>query len=878
MSALAVPSYPPRRPGVRSRLGASRSDAAGRTDAKATKTSLSSTGDRKATQARRRAEDHGLAICSICEEPIRGLVCYRGGQACHFGCEGASRGDTLELERLKPCHLRALDNVREATRHLHEAALPRLRDRMDALGFKSEDADKTLAWIRDQAAVIIHVDLARFGEKLAGDTHYRNQFETGSSGGCLSTDTRTSWEADLFGDAYDGAAPFDRCKYGVLNVTNDPQGVRAAHSYGSSYLLLRNVRLRTTFSAKDSGGIQIEELATIDYYAHVLEQYADAELRAAVEVGTHRAPGRDSNVILSYKEAQIHGEVCLAEHVELIMANPSLRGERHRKMLERLASICHAPVVWMEGGTVADDASPTSTCSDDAAPVPTDLARTASESAALSREEEELALAIEASRLAAAEARELETAMATAEAVELDKAVELSAASFAEEAKFNSTLDAEYRNSTDLAIAISRAENDEELGFTAPYASMQQALESADCKPSPDHLDKPTASDRCTRAVEIDLETLRVEAQQELDEEVAAFAADCGEVAAESIPPVNPDPDASPKEELASAASVSAPTTVTSSDPDPRPSASDSDAEEAELAAAIKASLEAAEEQKRLEALEDEQMAFVMGASSRACATAADSEDEELAKAIRASLLISEVSAACTEPVAGVDGIAPGELDLAAEPELVDDDLAHAVRASLLDAAETSASAKPVGSLEVAAPAEPPATREVDAPAAVSTTLSPADQSLSSDVEVEHLLKVTLATDMRRLRASWSPSARPDDVLTRIYSTVRCGFGLRSSTKCLLKYEDEDGDMCTLVEPTVQDFLDSARGGTLRISVEVATDGASHSSTESQPHTTSAGDSAIEDVWAESTSWSGMGDSREHFIGTPRENSRTSAP
>ena len=37
------------------------------------------------------------------------------------------------------------------------------------------------------------------------------------------------WETELFSGAYDGTViPFERVKYGVLNVTNDPHGVRAA--------------------------------------------------------------------------------------------------------------------------------------------------------------------------------------------------------------------------------------------------------------------------------------------------------------------------------------------------------------------------------------------------------------------------------------------------------------------------------------------------------------------------------------------------------------------------------------------------------------------------------------------------------------------------
>jgi hypothetical protein len=45
---------------------------------------------------------------------------------------------------------------------------------------------------------IVHVNLARFGAKLAADSHYRNQFETHTSGGTLDSSARAKWEDDLF--------------------------------------------------------------------------------------------------------------------------------------------------------------------------------------------------------------------------------------------------------------------------------------------------------------------------------------------------------------------------------------------------------------------------------------------------------------------------------------------------------------------------------------------------------------------------------------------------------------------------------------------------------------------------------------------------------
>lgn len=103
-------------------------------------------------RALERARDYGCYFCVLCKMPIRGVVCYRRGSACHFGCQEAGvGGDALTLERLEPCQEAALKNVRDATMRLHHEALPRLRDRMARMGFAPEDLDTTLAWIRDEA-------------------------------------------------------------------------------------------------------------------------------------------------------------------------------------------------------------------------------------------------------------------------------------------------------------------------------------------------------------------------------------------------------------------------------------------------------------------------------------------------------------------------------------------------------------------------------------------------------------------------------------------------------------------------------------------------------------------------------------------------------
>mmetsp|Transcript_93526 Transcript_93526/g.185565 ORF Transcript_93526/g.185565 Transcript_93526/m.185565 type:complete len:369 (-) Transcript_93526:36-1142(-) len=257
-----------------------------------------------------------------------------------------------ELRALEPCQVAALLHIRRQCAHVHKRALPQLQARARALGYGNVAVQQTLAYIREQAPVIIHVDIARHGALLADDTHYRNFFEVpgeASDEGAIHAQSRLDWEARLFGGAYAKARSFDRCKYGVLNVTNDPQGVRCcAPVYGSSYFLLRGVRLRTTLSAEDSAGLNASELATVDQYAHVLARYTDSELQAALEVGTGQRPGVDSLAVAAYKEAQVHGEVRLSNHVAVLMAHPSLQESPSLPILERLAERCCAPLVWME--------------------------------------------------------------------------------------------------------------------------------------------------------------------------------------------------------------------------------------------------------------------------------------------------------------------------------------------------------------------------------------------------------------------------------------------------------------------------------------------------------------------------------------------------
>ena len=56
---------------------------------------------------------------------------------------------------------------------------------------------RTLQWVRSAAPIIIHVNLDRVLKFLVDDTHYRNRFETGTSGGSTDIVARKSWEVRI---------------------------------------------------------------------------------------------------------------------------------------------------------------------------------------------------------------------------------------------------------------------------------------------------------------------------------------------------------------------------------------------------------------------------------------------------------------------------------------------------------------------------------------------------------------------------------------------------------------------------------------------------------------------------------------------------------
>jgi len=187
--------------------------------------------------------------------------------------------EQLALVCLNKVQADAVKYVVDRSKIESETQYPNVLAKVKRLGFKEEDLKRTLKYIRDEAPIIVHINLDRVIEFIIKDTHYRNQFETNISGGTLSSTSRIDWENRLFNKIYGQITTngFERVKYGVLNIVSDPMGVRCCSGYGDSYMVLKKVRLRTTFASKDTSAADVK-LASCEYYCHVMNEWNDKEI------------------------------------------------------------------------------------------------------------------------------------------------------------------------------------------------------------------------------------------------------------------------------------------------------------------------------------------------------------------------------------------------------------------------------------------------------------------------------------------------------------------------------------------------------------------------------------------------------------------------
>jgi hypothetical protein len=241
--------------------------------------------------------------------------------------------DALQLEAVK--------HVVKCARLLSDGAWPPLLARVEKMKFTEAQLKRTLKYIRDEAPIIIHLKLDQDGrlDKMLKDPHYRNQFETKSSNGSYDSNhsQRIAWEDRLFNKVYNDATPFQRPKYGCLNIVKDPKGIKSAYHYGDSYFVLKLVRLRCSFTDQDSSASGCE-LSSCEYYNHVLLRYNDQELTSVIRVANGLDKSAPSDCIQQYKEVQFHGSLPMNSVIQELVVNPRHKG--NAEMTAKIEKFC----------------------------------------------------------------------------------------------------------------------------------------------------------------------------------------------------------------------------------------------------------------------------------------------------------------------------------------------------------------------------------------------------------------------------------------------------------------------------------------------------------------------------------------------------------
>lgn len=244
--------------------------------------------------------------------------------------------------------IRVINVLRGHSRVLSDEARDKVAKRIEAMGYPPETLDLVQQYLAKTAPLVIHFNPERTLEKFLGDTCYRNLFEIGTGGGCTDQKTRAGWESERFMNLYDGSVPFERPKYGSMNVLNHPGGTGPARAYGVGYIALRDhVRIRCTMASGDTS--TAATMGTPDYCMHVAAQFTDNELRTACRIVHNEMPyGEYAGE--TYRELQIHGELNFARDIGRIVLPESYRGSKYEALAIEFAGRNNAEFEWYDDG------------------------------------------------------------------------------------------------------------------------------------------------------------------------------------------------------------------------------------------------------------------------------------------------------------------------------------------------------------------------------------------------------------------------------------------------------------------------------------------------------------------------------------------------
>lgn len=203
--------------------------------------------------------------------------------------------------------IRCINVLRGHARVLSEECREEVTNRITSMGYPAGTINEVTEYLGKNAPIVIHFKPEIFIEKALTDGIYRNLFELHTGGGCTSENIRAQWESERFMRIYDKKEPFERPKYGSMNVLNHPQGTKPAQAYGVGYLVINDeVRIRCTMASGDTASKVC--IGTPDYCLHVVKCFSDNELGSICQIVHNQIPYGEYRTE-TYREIQIHGEL-----------------------------------------------------------------------------------------------------------------------------------------------------------------------------------------------------------------------------------------------------------------------------------------------------------------------------------------------------------------------------------------------------------------------------------------------------------------------------------------------------------------------------------------------------------------------------------------
>jgi SPP1 gp7 family putative phage head morphogenesis protein len=290
------------------------------------------------------------------------------------GAESTARSSTtskvISIEGAKP---RTADYITNVTDTGISNYGGRVKDRIDksldsvadSLGIKKSEAkqaiEEGLAKIVDGSEFTMRIKASNLEKVLSGGS-FKNQFETGKSGGCFNPSMRKKLENQMFNVPLTGIDDADRPVYGMFcptydassKIVKDYYAAGAGSWYGDGVTVVlkkQNVINNATMTIGDSldyeGRLVGTEVNNISFAGSYDGAFSDgSNLAKIAKLGLNESSTQEDvvNVVTDvaksgdhYFEYQLHGkETHSADNIDYVVIEKVYAGDRYDKLIKKL--------------------------------------------------------------------------------------------------------------------------------------------------------------------------------------------------------------------------------------------------------------------------------------------------------------------------------------------------------------------------------------------------------------------------------------------------------------------------------------------------------------------------------------------------------------